>query len=65
MGSDENLKVAVLFDDLKNHVLQNRLIGENLLYNKFFEKVLENTTDLGISRNDLLIKFRFSEKDVR
>lgn len=65
MGSDENMKVAVFLKDLKDHVLQYRNVGEALLYNKFFDRVLTNTTDYGISRNDLLIKFKFSEKDVR
>lgn len=65
MGNNENMKVVVFLKDLKDHVLQNRNVGETLLYNKFVDRVLANTTDYGISRNDLLIKFRFSEKDVR
>ncbi len=65
LGTDEWMKIVILFEDLRNHVLQQRELAEKLLYQKFLDKVLMNTTDIGISRSDLLLKFKFSEKDIR
>ncbi|XP_065222808.1 inactive serine/threonine-protein kinase 19-like [Planococcus citri] len=65
MGSDENMKIVVFHDDLKNHVLAEKTKSETMLFQKFFDKVLLSTRDIGISKTDLLIKHRFSEADVR
>lgn len=64
MGSDENMKTVVFYDDLRNHVLSEKSKSEAVVFNKFFDKVLSNTTDIGISKVDLM-KYRFSEVDVR
>lgn len=66
MGADENMKVVVSYDDLKNHLLASEKDKSKVMvYEKFFNEVLPNTTDIGISKVDLLIKYRFSEIGVR
>lgn len=59
------MRVVIFFDDLKNHVISKRDLAEKSLFQKFFDKVLSSTSDIGISRLDLMIKFKFSEKDIR
>ena len=65
LGNEEYMKIAVLFNDLKNHVLEICDASEKFLLHKFFDKVLATVVDVGISRANLITKFRFSEKDIR
>ncbi|XKL63411.1 hypothetical protein PGB90_005775 [Kerria lacca] len=65
LGNENNMRVVIFFDDLKNHVISKRDLAEKSLFQKFFDKVLSSTSDIGISRLDLMIKFKFSEKDIR
>jgi len=59
------MKIAVFFDDLKKHVLGKCDPSEKFLVQKFFDTVLTTVVDVGVSRANLITKFRFSEKDIR
>lgn len=59
------MKVVVLFEDLKKHILEHLNVAERLVFNKFFENVLLKTTDIGISKMDMLMRHKFSERDIR